>query len=170
MPNKINEAKSFITIQLKTTTNPKPVLKHSLTVGKILEEHKYSNDIVIAGYLHDILEDSNTKKETIQKQFGKTILKLVALNTFDESIENKIKSYKELFKRCSTSKPALIVKTADLLANSPYCLFTAKDELNTWWIEKLEYFLDISKSKLSDELIYKTLFKKHKEVIKQNKL
>ena len=166
MTNKIDKAKAFIQGPLSNITYPKPVLKHSLNVGQILEKYKYSDEIIIAGYLHDIIEDTNIQPELIQKKFGKKILKLIELNTFDISIENKIDSYEELFSRCKDNKLALFVKSADLLDNSYYCCFNKDNKPNEWWIEKLRYFLEISKAKIKNELIYKVLTNRYNEVIK----
>jgi guanosine-3',5'-bis(diphosphate) 3'-pyrophosphohydrolase len=165
MTSIIKKAKVFIREPLLNSKNPKPVLKHSLAVGQILEKFKYSENIIIAGYLHDIIEDTNIKPELIQKKFGIKILRLIELNTFDISIKEKIESYKELFSRCKKNKSALIVKTADLLDNSHYCCYQNDGKPNEWWIEKLKYFLKIARSKIEDEPIYIELLKRYKEVI-----
>lgn len=58
---------------------------HLISVAKILEEYHYSDEIVAAGYLHEVIEDTKysfnfTRKDMIhqiEKEFGKYICSLV---------------------------------------------------------------------------------------------
>ena len=47
--------------------NDKPLILHSLGVGFKLWEIGESKEVVIAGFLHDLLEDTNCKEEEIKK-------------------------------------------------------------------------------------------------------
>lgn len=60
-----------------------PVIAHPLRVGKILEELGYDDNIVAAGYLHDVIEDSyyTITVEDIRKEFGDDIAYLVETAT-----------------------------------------------------------------------------------------
>ena len=46
---------------------------HPFTVGMILERNGCDEDIVAAGNLHDVVEDTKYTFEDIEKEFGKTI-------------------------------------------------------------------------------------------------
>jgi GTP pyrophosphokinase len=74
--------------------NTKPVLLLSIRVGIYLLENKYSEDIVLAGFLHDILEDTNIAPVEIQNIFGKNVLELITANTKNTSIVDKQKEEK----------------------------------------------------------------------------
>ncbi len=164
----IEEAIKFLVFAIhKSGKNPKPVILHSIMVGLNLYNLAYNIDIIIAAILHDVIEDTNVKIEEVETKFGKEIAKLVEANSFDESIEDKTKRYKENFERCcKTGKDALIVKAADFFDNVDYYHLAPSKELVRWLLEKLKYFIDNSRAELKDEIIYKELIKKYKQIIK----
>jgi hypothetical protein len=45
--------------------NLKPVVLHSVRVGLILDEYRYGWEVVVAGVLHDILEDTAETAEEL---------------------------------------------------------------------------------------------------------
>ena len=61
----------------QTRHSGKPYVTHPLAVQKILEEWGMDEDTIIAGILHDTIEDTNITFEEIEKQFGKDIALLV---------------------------------------------------------------------------------------------
>lgn len=99
----------------------KPTLFHSIRTGVYLYEHHYPKDIVIAGLLHDILEDTELTKTQFQNEFGGNVASLVAANSKDTSIPNSSDRIDDLMKRCiGKGEDALIVKTADVIDNFKY--------------------------------------------------
>lgn len=63
---------------IRKCRNPKPVILHSLRVGLKLQELNQSKEVVIAGILHDLIEDTNCKISQIKKKFGSKVAKLVS--------------------------------------------------------------------------------------------
>lgn len=49
----------------------KPTLFHSIRVGTYLYEKNYPQKVVIAGLLHDIIEDTEVSPEFLEVEFGK---------------------------------------------------------------------------------------------------
>lgn len=97
-------------------TSRKPVLFHDIRVGVYLYNNEYSEDIVLAGLLHDALEWSSAPKQLLVDEFGENVVRLVMASTKDDSIIDKHEKTKELITRCvSSGEEALIVKTADIL-------------------------------------------------------
>lgn len=97
-------------------TSRKPVLFHDIRVGVYLYEHGYSEDVVLAGVLHDTLEWSSATQGMLKDEFGDNVLRLVLASTKDDSITERGKKTTELITRCvSNGQDALIVKTADIL-------------------------------------------------------
>lgn len=97
-------------------TSRKPVLFHDIRVGVYLYEHGYSEDIILAGLLHDALEWSSAPKQLLVDEFGEQVVRLVMASTKDDSITDKHEKTKELITRCiDNGEEALIVKTADIL-------------------------------------------------------
>ena len=50
---------------------------HPVSVAELLEEYGYDDNVVAAGYLHDVVEDTKYTIEDIEKEFGKDIASLV---------------------------------------------------------------------------------------------
>lgn len=97
-------------------TSRKPVLFHDIRVGMYLYDHDYSEDVVLAGLLHDTIEWSDATRDMIKDKFGENVLKLILANTKDDTIEDKHEKTAELIQRCvKNGQDALIVKTADIL-------------------------------------------------------
>jgi (p)ppGpp synthase/HD superfamily hydrolase len=75
--------------------NEKPLILHSIRVGVQLIELCEEKETIIAGFLHDLLEDTDCKIVEIEKKFGKKVAKLVLACTFDKNI----KDYKERWQK-----------------------------------------------------------------------
>ena len=99
-----------------------PYITHPLIVGLILARISHNEDIVVAGLLHDTIEDSVDSKKititTIKKRFGNTVAKI--LNDVTEEkrrlpwVEHKRETVKKMEK---FSQDSLLVKAADVIAN-----------------------------------------------------
>ena len=119
---KFEQAISFLVESIhKHCDNEKPVIFHSLRVGFKLIDEKQEPEIVLAGFLHDLVEDSNVSISEIEKKFGKQVAQLVDVNTFDKIITNYKKRWKKAIARIlAEGKPAMMIKIADNLDNLPY--------------------------------------------------
>lgn len=62
--------------QLRKSTNI-PYIFHPLSVAAILSENECSLEVIVAGILHDTIEDTNLTAEYIEEVFGKSIKRLV---------------------------------------------------------------------------------------------
>lgn len=119
-------------------TSRKPILPHNVRVGMYLRsvarERGYSDEVVLAGFLHDIIEWSRANEEILRKAFGDEVTRLVKASTKDDSIEDKVEKTRELIRRCvSEGREALIVKTADILDS--YRFYTEMQN-----VRELEYY------------------------------
>lgn len=63
--------------QIRKSDPEKPMIIHPINVGAILEEYGFDENVVAAGYLHDVVEDTKYTKEDIEKKFGEDIASLV---------------------------------------------------------------------------------------------
>ena len=67
-----------------------PYIVHPMEVMQILTENGCSENVIVAGILHDTLEDTDTTPQEIEKEFGKDILAIVQSES-----EDKSKTWKE---------------------------------------------------------------------------
>lgn len=101
----------------------KPTLLHVVRVGSRLYFQGYETNIVIAGFLHDIIEDTGVTENEIFEVFGLEVADIVKANTKNTKIPEKKARNEELVKRClETSEKASIVKAFDILDNYKYYL------------------------------------------------
>lgn len=97
-------------------------ITHPLTVGLILERANVSENVVIAGLLHDAIEDSvdddEISKQKIKDLFGDEVLSLVmSVSEKNKNLpwEERKKNFLEELK--GFSKESLILKSADIINN-----------------------------------------------------
>lgn len=72
--------------QLRKNEKDKPMIMHPISVGNLLEEYGYDDNVIAAGYLHDVVEDTEYILEDIEKYFGSDVASLVGGNTEDKSL------------------------------------------------------------------------------------
>lgn len=109
-----------------------PYHTHPFAVAALLIEHGVSDaEILAAAYLHDVLEDSDTPRESIVEGFGERVASLVDEMTIDaashRSFEAKQKTL--LAKARVMSEGAKWIKLADRLHN-------LRDKLPGWSTDK----------------------------------
>ena len=105
-----------------------PYIIHPLAVKKILEEWSMDEDTIIAGILHDTVEDTDLTIEDIKKEFGDTVAflvdgvtKLSNARTGMRDIDTYLPATKDNFLRLLIALGddirVLIIKLADRLHN-----------------------------------------------------
>jgi (p)ppGpp synthase/HD superfamily hydrolase len=100
-----------------------PYIVHPVHVSVILLRHGFSEDIAIAGLLHDVVEDQDVPLDDIEADFGATVAEMVA--TLSEKkreggIERRweIRKREKLEQLRTTSLGTVAVKAADSLHNA----------------------------------------------------
>ncbi|HLF89872.1 MAG TPA: HD domain-containing protein [Anaerolineales bacterium] len=154
-------------IQALTTQEPYPrvVITHSLRVGLYLEQQRHPLPVVLAGLLHDVVEDSPIPLATIAEEFGEEVASLVAANTVDPSLDPLERSV-ESYQRCKQlGKPALLIKAADILDNVQHYLGDSKPELRGWLSQTLQTFLALSAPELANEPVWQSLRDQHQALV-----
>lgn len=150
---------------LESGHNPKPVLLHSFRVAELLYKLNYPEEIVIAGILHDLIEDTDIEQNDIEKEFSNKVANIVDAVSFNPHIEDKLEQAKLLFENCiKYGNEALIVKCSDLIDNINYVQH-ADDDLKPKLLKKYHLFIDMSKEYIGKEKIYELLDNKIKELL-----
>ncbi|NLT46185.1 MAG: bifunctional (p)ppGpp synthetase/guanosine-3',5'-bis(diphosphate) 3'-pyrophosphohydrolase, partial [Thermotogaceae bacterium] len=73
-----------------------PFISHPIEVAKILAQFSADNDTIVAGILHDIVEDCNVPLSEIEEKYGETVALIVDGVTkisnlkLNEKLESKI--------------------------------------------------------------------------------
>ena len=138
--------------KLKTT---KPLVMHSLRIVFKLLNYGYSKEVVMGAMFHDLIEDAGVSLEDVKKRFGSRVAKLVSACSFDETISDQTKRYKELYGRVKKAgHDAFVVTCADILDNSDYFRFSKKQAR---LLKKWKYFLNLAKEDIQNEPIYQEL-------------
>jgi (p)ppGpp synthase/HD superfamily hydrolase len=95
----------------------KPYFYHLEQVVDVLKEFGFTDDkYVVAGYLHDTLEDTAVSYKDIEKEFGKDVAEIVYCVTDElgrDRKERKAKTYPKI----RSNPDAIVVKLADRIAN-----------------------------------------------------
>lgn len=100
-----------------------PYIIHPLTVGLILAKAGASEEVIIAGILHDTIEDSiaekKVSKEMIEEIFGNKVMNLVlSVTEPDRSLPWEERKQEALEHIQSFSEDSLLLKSADVIANN----------------------------------------------------
>jgi len=86
---------------------------HILPVVSILKQVTDDREIIMAGYLHDTVEDTETTPEEIESMFGVRVRDMVLAVTHEGAKD----SYGYYFPRLDDSPDGILIKFADRLSN-----------------------------------------------------
>lgn len=129
-------------------------LFHSIRVGTYLYENWYKKDIVIAWFLHDIIEFTKISKNEILNEFSKEIYELIIANSKNDSIKDSKKRIDDLIKRtCLHWNDAIIIKCADLIDSFKwYTQIEENKELINRWIQNIKAILKYKPNWFDDKI------------------
>jgi (p)ppGpp synthase/HD superfamily hydrolase len=65
-----------------------PFVTHPVEVACLLHESGYSDEVVAAGVLHDVIEDTDVQRAELEERFGVEVAALVAAVSDDPTIED----------------------------------------------------------------------------------
>ena len=119
--DKLLQAIDFATVKhldQKRKDKKTPAISHVLAVGLILSQITNDKEIVVAGVLHDVLEDTDTSKEEIRQTFGERVLKLVDdVSEEDKTLDWATRKNNVLKKIAGIGRDSAMIKAADTLHN-----------------------------------------------------
>lgn len=94
-----------------------PYISHPYAVGLILMNEGCSEEVVIAGLLHDTVEDTDMTLECIQKRFGETVTDIVDGCSENKSLRWRERKAEQIEALKSASAEVCLVTCADKLHN-----------------------------------------------------
>jgi len=96
-----------------------PYINHPLAVARVLAEECGIKDpeILAAAILHDTLEDTETTRLELEREFGARIAALVSEVTDDKSLPKQRRKQLQIDRAPMKSKGAALIKVADKICN-----------------------------------------------------
>ncbi len=123
-----------------------PYIMHPLCVAIILAELELDKETIVAGILHDVIEDTIMTDEEIEKEFSSEILllvdgvtKLTKLNFQADKLEMQAENLRKMFLAMAKDIRVILIKLADRLHN----LRTLQYQSPAKQIEKARETMDI---------------------------
>ena len=123
-----------------------PYIIHPLCVAIILADLEMDKETIVAGLLHDVIEDTEYSKEDIAKLFSPEIAtlvdgvtKLTQLNLSQDKIEIQAENLRKMFIAMAKDIRVIIIKLADRLHN----LRTLQYQSEAKQVEKARETMDI---------------------------
>ena len=101
-----------------------PYITHPVHVSAILARHGFPEPLVVAGLLHDVVEDQDYPLDRIEEEFGPDVADLVdALSEQKQDTQGHVRAWEvrkqeSLERLRQASDGAVTIKAADVLHNS----------------------------------------------------
>lgn len=127
-----------------------PYIIHPCEVAKILVDLKADTNTVIAAFLHDILEDTDTKAEEIERTFSLDVMNLVQGVTklgklqFKSTEERQAENFRKMFIAMANDIRIIFLKLADRLHNMRTLNFMAANKQQKIAQETLDIFAPLA--------------------------
>jgi (p)ppGpp synthase/HD superfamily hydrolase len=123
-------------------TDGAPFMAHPLEVACLLHEAGYSDEVVAAGVLHDVLENSDTGAPEIEDRFGPNVAELVTALTEDPTIEDEAERKKALRRQVARAgECAAAIFAADKVSKARELrLLASRGELGPRARVKIEHY------------------------------
>ena len=127
-----------------------PYVTHVIAVAYILANLQAGPSTIIAGLLHDTIEDTDTKREEIVELFGEDIAflvdgltKITRLSDF-HNVDFKAEDHRKIFVAMSKDIRVIIIKLADRLHNMRTLQFRTPEKQKKIATETLEVYTPIA--------------------------
>lgn len=100
-----------------------PYIYHPIAVARILAEQRLDHQTIIAAILHDVIEDTQTAKEQLAREFGEDVAELVdgvsklTQMQFESQEQKQAENFRKMILAMTRDIRVILVKLADRLHN-----------------------------------------------------
>lgn len=107
----------------QTRLSGEPYIYHPISVARVLAELQMDAETIQAAILHDVIEDTETAKEQIKKEFGDNVAELVdgvsklTHLEFESRVEAQAENFRKMMLAMVKDVRVIIIKLADRLHN-----------------------------------------------------
>lgn len=95
-----------------------PYIVHPVMVARILEQAGYDENIVAAGLVHDVIEDSDLTEEYLRASLGDLVVDIVTAVSEDKNLEWEDRKAKYVESVVSAGESVWAVSVADKIHNA----------------------------------------------------
>ncbi len=134
-----------------------PYIIHPLNVAIILAELELDKETIVAGLLHDVVEDTIMTEEDLQREFGNDVALLVdgvtklekiplsaGAHQSDEKLEMQAENLRKMFLAMAKDIRVILIKLADRLHNMRTLKYKSQESRQRIARETLEIFCPIA--------------------------
>lgn len=145
---------------MRKGTSDVPNWTHSFHVRDILRSHNFSDEVVLAGLLHDIVEDGNTSFDDLHEMgFSERVVALVDLCSHDMAMQDGDLRWRKMMARLEEAgdADAWAIKVADITDNLRSSNTLPEERQRFFREVKGKTVLELSKPFLGETLMWKEL-------------
>lgn len=133
----------------QTRKSGEPYFVHVFATAKNLADLGMGPTVIAVGFLHDVLEDTETTEEELEKEFGEEIVHLVKgvtkLGTVKyKGIERNVENLRKFFVSMAEDLRVLVIKLADRLHNIETLQHVRPDKQKRIAMETLEIYAPLA--------------------------
>ncbi len=127
-----------------------PYIIHPLAVAEILADLGLDPDTIIAGLLHDAIEDTNTTYAQIKQKFGVSVADMVegvtklTRMTYESAEEEEIENLRKMFIAMARDIRVIIIKLVDRLHNMRTLMYRPPEKQRTKALETMQIYAPIA--------------------------
>ncbi len=127
-----------------------PYIIHPLNVAGTLVKLKMDADSIMAGFLHDTVEDCDVSPEEIEKLFGKSVAQIVVGCTkiskikFKSKEESQAENFRKMVVAMAQDLRVIIVKLADRMHNMRTLQYVSKEKQMAKAQETLDIYVPLA--------------------------
>ena len=158
-----------------------PYFTHCESVGRILANWNIDVETIVAGLLHDVIEDTSITKEDISKEFNKDIGNLVEGVTklsgikFNSKKQEQAENFMKMFISMAKDIRVILIKFADRLHNMSTIEHLSESKRKRIALETKEVYAPLAhrlgmnnvKTQMED-LVFKTLSPEKYDFVRKN--